>query len=319
MITVNLADFHAGGARRQNLIAAVIDVLRLDGWFYVIGHGVDDTLRERMFAASATFFAAPVERKMQASFVRDKDHRGFIPAYSFSCNEEGYLPDLCEAYKVYCGPATAYRSQPAPDWMASNKWFNHSTEMQLVLAQYWQQMKQVGDTLLRICALGLELPEMLFVDWCEDGVSNMSLLHYPPVSEQSKTRGISPHTDSDMLTLLTPSPTGGLYFQRPNGSWIDAGNDGRRLIVNTGEMMELASGGRMRPCMHYVKNISGKNRYSFPYFVAPAPDLTISPQLEVVDGFGAPTVHVGSVPEYAKILRLGREERLAGVAKMGLI
>ena len=44
------------------------------GFFYIINHGVEETLLERMFDESRKFFSLPVEEKMK--LVR-KEHRGY--------------------------------------------------------------------------------------------------------------------------------------------------------------------------------------------------------------------------------------------------
>lgn len=49
------------------------------GFFYLINHGVEETLLERVFDESRKFFSLPVEEKMK--LVR-KEHRGYTALYA---------------------------------------------------------------------------------------------------------------------------------------------------------------------------------------------------------------------------------------------
>lgn len=116
-------------------------------------------------------------------------------------------------------------------------------------------------------------------------VTNMTLLHYPPSEPTEGSYGIHPHKDTNVFTILHPDPVGGLLVRTTAGEWIEATCPLEALLINTGDMMELWSGGRFVSTPHQVVNTTGKERYAFPYFLAPSHDVTIEPLVEPVPGF----------------------------------
>ena len=66
-------------------------------------------------------------------------------------------------------------------------------------------------------------------------------------------------------------------------------------MVNVGEMLELWSGGQFVATPHRVVNRSGRERYSFPFFVVPRHDVTVAPVVEPQPGFDKAPMPVGAL------------------------
>ena len=58
------------------------------GFFYVINHGIDRALLERVFAESRKFFEQPMEEKM--ALRKNSSHRGYTAPYSEKVDD---IPD----------------------------------------------------------------------------------------------------------------------------------------------------------------------------------------------------------------------------------
>ena len=54
---------------RCAVAAQIGQACREHGFFYVLGHGVDEGLQERLLHVSRQFFAQPLERKMEIRMV----------------------------------------------------------------------------------------------------------------------------------------------------------------------------------------------------------------------------------------------------------
>jgi isopenicillin N synthase-like dioxygenase len=67
------------------------------------------------------------------------------------------------------------------------------------------------------------------------------------------------------------------------------------MVVNIGDLLELWSGGHFVSTPHKVVNISGKERYSFPFFVVPRHDVVVLPLVACQPGFHRHPVPVGTV------------------------
>ena len=101
---------------------------------------------------------------------------------------------------------------------------------------------------------------------------------------RSDLTGSAPHTGFGCLTLLAQDDAGGLEVRAADGSWIAAPPVEGALLVNTGDIVPVWSGGRWRSTAHRVVNPPDRNRYSIAYFYDPGPDAVIAP----LDGAARP-------------------------------
>ena len=62
----------------------------------------------------------------------------------------------------------------------------------------------------------------------------------------------------------------------PDG-WIDVPPQRGVLVCNVGDMLDRMTGGRYRSTPHRVRNVSGQDRLSFPFFFDPGWDAAVRP------------------------------------------
>lgn len=69
-----------------------------------------------------------------------------------------------------------------------------------------------------------------------------------------------------------------------NGEWISAPPVKGTLVVNVGDFLEMATGGRYVSTVHRVVNLTGRERFSLAWFFSPSADVMIEtlPGCEVV-------------------------------------
>src|SRR5262249_33266167 len=91
---------------------------------------------------------------------------------------------------------------------------------------------------------------------------------YPPAPPQDPGWGVGEHSDYGLLTLLAQDDSGGLQIAAPEG-WIDAPPIPGTLVCNIGDMLDRMTGGWYRSTPHRVRNLSGRGRLSFPFFLDP--------------------------------------------------
>jgi isopenicillin N synthase-like dioxygenase len=96
----------------------------------------------------------------------------------------------------------------------------------------------------------------------------LRMLHYPPQAPDSADDafGSAPHTDYGCLTVLCQDSNGGLEVRRNDGTWLKATPIPGTFVVNVADMLSRWTNGRWQSTPHRVKNLSGKDRYSNPYF-----------------------------------------------------
>lgn len=108
------------------------------------------------------------------------------------------------------------------------------------------------------------------------------ILHYPPLSgagEEGAVRAAA-HEDIDLITLLVAATAPGLQVKDAAGRWQDVPADPGSIVVNSGDMLQMASAGRYRSTTHRVVNPAGEDarrpRLSMPLFLHPWPSVRLS-------------------------------------------
>ncbi len=92
-------------------------------------------------------------------------------------------------------------------------------------------------------------------------------------------QGVGPHADWGFLTLLLQDGTGGLQARPPRAAeWVDVPPLGGALVINVGEMLEVATDGYLVATDHRVLPCApGATRQSIGIFWSPRLDAMLDP------------------------------------------
>lgn len=266
------------GKYNPKVIQALATACRHHGFFYINHHGIDQKLEESLEKYSEEFFALPVEEKMKISMKNGgRAWRGFFPVGDELTSGK---PDLKEG--LYFG---AELSENHPDVKASlplhgaNLFPNQPQALKSVVLEYMEKMESLGQAVMRGIALSLELEEDFFIkNYTSDPLVLFRIFHYPkPTTEDQENQwGVGEHTDYGLLTILKQDLNGGLEIKTKQG-WIPAPPIPGTFVCNIGDMLDRMTGGLYRSTPHRVKNTSGKNRLSFPFFFDPGFHVEVKP------------------------------------------
>jgi isopenicillin N synthase-like dioxygenase len=143
-------------------------------------------------------------------------------------------------------------------------------------------MTALATELMRLFALGLDLPEHFFDDKVDRHFSNMSILYYPAFSRPSQPGQLraGAHTDSGSLTFLQRDETPGGLEVLSGETWLAVPDIPGAFVVNLGDLMQDWTGGAWRSTLHRVVNPPGLGkaaRLSIAFFQQPNWDAMISP------------------------------------------
>lgn len=107
-------------------------------------------------------------------------------------------------------------------------------------------------------------------------------IHYPPLNDPELAGPIraAAHEDINLITLLPAATAVGLEVQDNQGNWHQVSGDKDDLVVNAGDMLQLATQGYYCSTAHRVINPAGEAakqpRFSMPLFLHPRPEVVLA-------------------------------------------
>ncbi len=279
--SIDLRSWRVGGEAGRRRIAEQVDAAcRQVGFFTIIGHGVDDDVVKRAWAAGQSFFGGASADKMIVAMPEPGYPYGYSPvageALSYSLGEGG-LPDLKESYVIgpIDAPARPLAEMDDPDEravFAPNLWPD-ADGFQMAWEAYYRAMSALAATLMDVFAEALGLGDGFFGPFIDRHGSAMRMLHYPhqaapPPSGQLRAGA---HTDYGTLTILAQDAApGGLQVRDARGDWVSVPHETGAFVVNLGDLMARWTNDRWRSTLHRVINpppVNGSNeRFSIAFF-----------------------------------------------------
>jgi len=224
------------------------------GFATIVNHGVADKLVRGMYAQAGAFFARPFAEKLGYTPPETAKGRGYLPLgiESVAATLSGETPpDLCEAL-VFASLQRERQGLGKP-----NLWPAEPAALAPTVQAYFDAMYGLCQTLMRMSALALDLPE----DWLAESYAEPSLtlrfVSYPdqpqPPAEGQLRYGA--HHDYGGLTILRQDEApGGLQICDAQGHWHDVPPHPGSFVINVGDLMSRWTNGRWRSTLHRVIN-----------------------------------------------------------------
>jgi isopenicillin N synthase-like dioxygenase len=248
------------------------------GFFYIENHGIPAVLIDAVLREASGFFALPIAERLAVGRAFSPCGRGFEPFGGQQLERNG-VPDLKEAFdlgvdlppddpRVIAGKANCGQNQ----WPLGLPLFRSTME------SYFQAMLDLSIRLMGAVALSLDLPEDYFAGFCREPVALLRFLHYPrqPAEPFPGEKGCGAHTDWGAITLLLQDDAGGLQIRDPVHGWVNAQPRAGAFVVNLGDLTARWTNNRYRSTEHRVINLSGRDRYSVPFFLDGNPDYLVT-------------------------------------------
>lgn len=281
---IDVAALLAGSGARHQVAARIADACREVGFFYVVGHGVDDALQDELALQSRRFFARPDAEKRAIAMARGgRAWRGYFPVGGELTSGR---PDRKEG--IYFGTELAADDPlvvAGTPLHGPNLFPADMPRLRDAVLGYMREMTHLGRALMRGMALSLGLPEGDFTEsFTATPLTLFRVFNYPPPAEPGATAdwGVGEHTDYGFLTILKQDDSGGLEVKSRAG-WIDAHPIPGSFVCNIGDMLDRATHGRYRSTPHRVRNRATRDRLSFPFFFDPGWDARIRPLVPAAD------------------------------------
>lgn len=273
---------HGGGTFSPDFIEQLRHATHDVGFFQVTGYGGRPGQAGELLDIVRRFFDLPLEERMKLDNRLSPHFRGYTRMGTEVTQGRADAREQID----YSPEREPVRDYPAdqPYWLLQgpNLWPDDAfPELKPAAMEWADLMSGVGMELLRAIAVSLELPEDYFDEPFQGTPAWMGkLVHYVGgVVEAAGDQGVGSHADYGFVTLLLQDEVGGLEVLPPGTSqWLPVEPLPGALVVNLGEMLEVATEGYLAATIHRVQAPPpGVDRYSVPFFWSPRLDAVIKP------------------------------------------
>jgi isopenicillin N synthase-like dioxygenase len=265
-------------AERARTAEQIGTACRECGFFYVVGHGVDEPLCRQLEALSRQFFAQSEPQKMQIAMSRGgRAWRGYFPVGRELTSGK---PDRKEGLYFGAELPVDHPAVRAGTPLHGPNLFPAIPGLREAVLRYLESLTALGHALMSGISLGLGVDEGYFRQrYIRDPLILFRIFNYPHAdrAENGDTAwGVGEHTDYGLLTILRQDDTGGLQV-KSRSRWIEAPPIPESFLCNIGDMLERLTCGIYRSTPHRVINTSQRDRLSFPFFFDPSFDAEMLP------------------------------------------
>jgi isopenicillin N synthase-like dioxygenase len=264
---IDVSGLAGNAADRQAVAAQLGEACRESGFFYAVGHGVEEPLQRRLLELSRGFFAQDVEVKLRIRMaLGGRAWRGY-----FRVGDEltSGKPDQKEG--LYFGaelPADHPRVRDGTPLHGPNLFPVEPPGLREAVLEYLAALTNLGHRLMAGLALSLNLEESYFADrYTAEPFILFRIFNYPP-SRDPTLWGVGEHTDYGLLTILLQDEAGGLEV-RSRSRWVAAPPLPGSFVCNIGDMLDRMTRGVYRSTAHRVRNLAAHDRLSLPFFFDP--------------------------------------------------
>jgi isopenicillin N synthase-like dioxygenase len=273
---LNLERLDAGAEERAAFLDELRNAARQVGFFYVEGHGIEQSLLDGLMACARRFFALPESDKLAVEMVNSPHFRGYT---RIAWERTRGLQDWREQIDIGAEQPALADGTAAPAWrrlQGPNQWPAALPQLRPVVMRWQAAATRVLSRLLRAFALSLgQSDDALEPLYRDDPHVLVKLIRYPGRDLTASDQGVGAHKDSGLLSLLLQDDQGGLQVETAQG-WVEVAPRAGTLVVNIGEILELASDGYLRATLHRVVTPpAGRERISAAFFLGARLDATV--------------------------------------------
>lgn len=246
--------------------------LKETGFGVLTYHPISTKLIDRAFQQWEDFFKS--EEKL--NYAPEKDKQDGYFAFRTENAKGNSVKDLKEFYHYYTNG-----KKPPQTADASAQLYDEMNALGVELLQW------VEDYLPKHVSRQLSMPLRDMITNSQNTL--LRVLHYPPLEvavEDGAVRAAA-HEDINMLTLLPAATQPGLEVCDVHGKWHKVPCDQGNIVVNVGDMLQMATRHYFKSTTHRVVNPEddkkGQSRYSMPLFLHARSDVRLTEQYTMIE------------------------------------
>ena len=268
-------------SRAKAISEKLRDICHYQGFCYLVGHGMTQKNREIKNLAGQFFHLSRRER--EALTIANSPHfRGYTVLGNERTKGQADWRDQIDFADELPTPRL---EQDDPAWLnlrGPNQWPENLSPLKPAVTDWMSSMHHIGMTMIGALAQGLGIGQDYFTPYFDPrGDARLKLIRYHvPAGAGQDARfdqGVGWHHDTGFLTFILQDDIGGLQVDI-DGTIIDAAPMKDALVMNLGEMLQVATGGYLRATPHRVLSPPpGKERQSIAYFFNPKLECEFTP------------------------------------------
>ncbi|MEL6950938.1 MAG: 2OG-Fe(II) oxygenase family protein [Pseudomonadota bacterium] len=260
--TIDFSSYDVGDPAALDALAlSVDDALSSVGFMTVRNLGVDRAQLGAVFDAAQAFFGGTPEDKQRSAYSTAADNFGY------QCSGDEHLDPTAPAdlKETFTMRDVGRRGVDETRWP--------SRAFAELMRTFYAACLEGAFRLMHVMALALDA-EPDFFRRCHHGENvTMRLLHYPAydlATVAPRQLGAGAHTDYGLLTLLFQQDIPGLEVQDADDAWLPVAADPGRIVINSGDLLQVWTNGRYRSTPHRVQpQLDGRSRQSIAVFIDP--------------------------------------------------
>ncbi|ESK97388.1 hypothetical protein Moror_17819 [Moniliophthora roreri MCA 2997] len=274
---IDLAQARASPETRGALADQVREAMTTHGFLYAINHGYSAEQMERIFdIANVPFDQVSLEEKKR--YEGTMKITGSYQGYKLReyWHIDGGVRDQIEVYNINRDVTKRGHPEALCPFLPEIEAFARQNQFNVL------------HPILRLLALGLQIPEETFVDmhnFSAVGETYVRFMKYFPRTEEEESKSknvwLKGHTDIGTITILYSQPVAALQILSPDGRWRWVKHIENALVINAGDAMEFLTGGFYRATIHRVVQPPPDQRHATRlgvfYFCMTDDDIKLTP------------------------------------------
>ena len=238
--------------------------LKNTGFAVIKDHPIDKDLIGEVYKEWENYFSS--ESKNDYMFDEVKQD-GYFP-YLTENAKGSTAKDLKEFYHIYEWGRKPHMIGPKTMFL-----YRELTNIASILLSWIQKNSPENVSKL----FSVPLKDMIY----KSQYNLLRIIHYPPLSGNEKLNSIraAAHEDINLLTVLVAGSQPGLQVLDNNENWLDVTTDKNTIVINSGDMLNMASDNYYPSTTHRVINPdphSNVSRYSMPLFLHPRDEVVLN-------------------------------------------
>ena len=256
ILTINYSDSDADRLFEESL--------KNTGFAVIKDHPIDKDLIGEVYKEWENYFSS--ESKNDYMFDEVKQD-GYFP-YLTENAKGSTAKDLKEFYHIYEWGRKPHMIGPKTMFL-----YRELTNVASTLLSWIQKYSPENVSKL----FSVPLKDMIY----KSQYNLLRIIHYPPLSGNEELNSIraAAHEDINLLTVLVAGSQPGLQVLDNNESWLDVTTDKNTIVINSGDMLNMASDNYYPSTTHRVINPdphSNVSRYSMPLFLHPRDEVVLN-------------------------------------------